>query len=59
MHSVIETSSTQIFAVVGSAYISEHHIDESHRHLPSPQGGQFVANFDDMLKTLRAALSLR
>jgi hypothetical protein len=60
MYSAIETSSQQIFAVVGSAYISEHHSDETHHYLPLSEKREFnVVNFDELLKALRAALSLR
>lgn len=58
MYSAVETSSQQIFAVVGSSYISEHHGDELHRYLPvSERKGSFNLNFDEVLKTLRSALS--
>ena len=45
----------QLFAVVGSAYVSENHGDELHRYLPAsePEG----INFDDLLSRLRSALS--
>jgi len=50
-----ETSGQQFFAVVGSAYISEHHGDELHRYLPlSEKNGTF--HFDQILKALRSAL---
>ena len=54
MYSVIETSSQQFFAVVGSAYISEHHGDEMHRYLPASDKS---FHFDQILKALRSALS--
>ena len=60
MHTAIETSSQQMFAVVGSAYVSEHHGDELHRYLPaSERTGTFNLNFDEVLKVLRSALSCR
>ena len=58
MHPTIETSTHQSFAVVGSAYISERHHDEVHRYLP-PLESKFHINFEEVLKTLRSALSLR
>jgi hypothetical protein len=57
MNSVTQTSSQQIFAVVGSAYISERHGDEMHRHLPPKESGA-IGRFDKLLKALRTALSL-
>lgn len=58
MYSAIDTSSQQIFAVVGSAYISEHHSDELHRYLPaSASNSSFHLNFDEVLKALRSAIS--
>ena len=58
MYTTIETSGQQIFAVVGSAYISERHNDELHRYLP-PLESKFHIKFEEALKTLRSALSLR
>jgi hypothetical protein len=49
------THSNQIFAVVGSAYVSENHSDELHRYLPAPEAQGI--NFDDILSKLRSALS--
>lgn len=58
MHVLTETSSQQIFAVVGSAYVCEHHGDELHRYLPaSERNGTFRQNVDEVLKTLRSAFS--
>jgi len=54
MHPATDTSSQQVFAVVGSAYISEHHGDETHRYLPPLEREGL---FDDILKALRGALS--
>jgi hypothetical protein len=44
----------QNFAVVGSAYISEHHSEEVHRYLPSFEN---EGVFDEILRKLRSALS--
>jgi hypothetical protein len=54
MYPATDTSSQQIFAVVGSAYISEHHGDETHRYLSLSERESL---FDDILKALRGALS--
>ena len=59
MYPGIQTSSQQLFAVVGSTFVSEHHSDEIHRYLPLPEAGDFVVNFDELLKALRAVLCLR
>ena len=59
MHSVTQTHSQQLFAIVGSAYIAEHHADERHRYFSPSERPNFAADFDEMLKYLRAALSLR
>ena len=57
MHPAVDISNQNFFAVIGSAYVSEHHIDETHRYLPLSE--RRVVNFDEVLKALRAALSLR
>jgi hypothetical protein len=54
MYPVTDTSNQQIFAVVGSAYVSEHHSDDSQRYLPAPESKGI---FDEILKALRSALS--
>jgi hypothetical protein len=48
-------ASNQNFAVVGSAYISEHHSDELHRYLPASEAR--TIKFDELLSKLRSALS--
>jgi len=58
MYTTIQTSAQQIFAVVGSAYISERHSDEEHRYL-LPLEPKFQINFEQALKTLRSAFCLR
>jgi len=58
MHPTIETSTHQIFAVVGSTYISERHSDEVHRYLPISEA-KFHIDFEVVLRTLRSALALR
>ena len=59
MNLTTETSNQQIFAVVSSAYISEHHSDETHRYLPLAEARDFTVDFGALLKSLRAVLSLR
>jgi hypothetical protein len=54
MYSVTHSSSQQIFAVVGSAYISEHHSDDSRRYLTTAESEGL---FDEILNALRSALS--
>ena len=54
MFPITETGTQQLFAVVGSAYVSEHHGDETHRYLPILQS---EGTFDEILKKLRFALS--
>jgi hypothetical protein len=46
-------------AVFGAGYVQEQHGDEKHRYLPCRDERSFVVNFDELLKKLRAALSLR
>ena len=53
MYPITETSTQQIFAVVGSAYVSEHHADEAHRYLPKLEG---EGAFEEILGKLRSAL---
>ena len=45
--------------VIGSSYVPEQHSDETQRYLPSPERHSFAVDFSQVLKTLRAALSLR
>lgn len=54
MFTLTETTTQQIFSVVGSAYVSEHHGDEIHRYLPRIES---EGAFDEILRRLRAALS--
>ena len=48
-------TSNQIFAVVGSTYVSEHHGDELQRHLPASETEGI--DLDALLNKLRSALS--
>lgn len=45
----------QIFAVVGSTYISERHSDEAQRYLSSLESSSLI-DFEELLQTLRRAL---
>ena len=56
MYPITETSTQQIFAVVGSTYVSEHHGDEMHRYLPKLEG---EGAFEEILGKLRSALFRR
>jgi hypothetical protein len=64
------TAYTQIISPFGSGYVHEDRGDETRRYLPGIEpaasvdvddsvGGMTTAMFDELLKTLRAALSLR
>jgi hypothetical protein len=59
MHPAIEISNQNFFDVISSAYVSEHHIDETHRYLPPSEQHAFAVDFGEVLKALRSALSLR
>ena len=64
-------NTTQVISPFGSGYVQEHHGDETHRHLAWTEPGASVANinetvsimtgamFDELMKCLRGALSLR
>jgi hypothetical protein len=45
--------------VIGGLYVPERHNDEIERYLPRPDERSFAVGFDQVLKSLRAALSLR
>jgi hypothetical protein len=54
------TQPSQVLSnVIGSLYVPEHHNDETERYLPRPAERSFAVDFDEMLKSFRAALSLR
>jgi hypothetical protein len=50
---------TQVATIFGSGYVPEQRGDETHRYLPISEIREPLVNFDDLLKKLRAALSLR
>ena len=49
---------TQVATIFGSGYVPEQHRDESHRYLPASEKREPLVSFDELLKKLRAALSL-
>jgi hypothetical protein len=49
----------QLQTVFGGGFVQEHHSDGTHRYLPPTEKREFVVDFDDVIKALRAALSLR
>jgi hypothetical protein len=60
MHPSIATSNQTIQnSIFGSAYIHERHVDEGHCYLAHTERREFVVDFSEILKALRAALSLR
>jgi hypothetical protein len=59
MDRITQTASQVLGNVIGGLYVPEHHSDEIERYLPRPEERSFAVGLDQMLKTLRAALSLR
>ena len=58
MHPTIQTHSQMITgSIFGSAFVHEHHSSEGYYFAPSEERG-FVVDFAEILKALRAALSL-
>ena len=49
---------TQAHTIFGGGYVPEQHGDDTYRHLPAPEKREFAVDFAELLKTLRAALSL-
>jgi hypothetical protein len=52
-------SSSQLHTVFGGGYVLEQHSDDTCCHLPPSDSREFVVDFAEVLKNLRAALSLR
>jgi hypothetical protein len=50
---------TPLQTIFGSGYVPEQHGDEAPRYLPAAEKCEHVLNFDELLKALRFALSLR
>jgi hypothetical protein len=50
---------TPLQTIFGAGYVAEQHADEAQGYLPPSEPREFAVNFDELLKTLRAALSLR
>jgi hypothetical protein len=51
--------SHQLQTIFGSGYVPEQHGEETRRYLPSFETGEYSVHWDEILKTLRQALSLR
>ena len=58
MHLISQTS-IQLHTVFGGGYVAEQRGDQTHHYLPSSEKHEFVVDFDEVIKALRAALSLR
>lgn len=58
MYPMTEIRTRPTFAVVGSPYVSEHHSDEIHRHLPALETTALI-DFEQLLAKLRSVLSLQ
>ena len=52
-------SSNQLQTIFGGGYVPEQRGDETRRHLPPADNNGFVVDFGEILKVVRAALSLR
>ena len=52
-------SSNQLQTVFGGGFVQEQHGDGTHRNLPPTESREFAVSFDEVIKALRAALSLR
>ena len=55
----VTQGSSQLQSIFGSGYVAEQSGDETLRHLPPCGDGDFATDVGDILKALRAALSLR
>jgi len=52
-------SFTQVPTLFGSGYVPEQHADVAHSHLPASERRELAVDFDRLIKSLRAMLSLR
>ena len=59
MDRITQTTCQVLGNVIGGLYVPEHHSDEIERYLPYPEERSFAVDFDEMLKSFRAAFSLR
>jgi hypothetical protein len=50
---------TPFQTVFGTGYLPEQHIDATHGYLPTPEHVEISVKWEELLKKLRAALSLR
>jgi len=55
---LITQGSSQLYTVFGGGYVLEQHSDDANRHFPQSADDKPVIDFAEVLKTLRAALSL-
>jgi hypothetical protein len=52
-------SFTHVPTVFGSGYVPEQHADGAHSYLPASERSELSVDFDRLIKSLRAMLSLR
>jgi hypothetical protein len=52
-------SSVQLQTIFGGGYVQEQHGDATHHHFLTPERREIVVDFDAIIVSLRAALSLR
>ena len=52
-------TSHQLHTIFGNGYVAEQHGEDAQRQLPAAAEGEFTVDVGDILKKLRAALSLR
>ena len=50
---------TQAHTIFGGGYVPEQHSDDTHRYFVPSESHVFVVDFAEVLKALRAALSVR
>jgi hypothetical protein len=56
---LITQGSSQLHTIFGGGYVIEQRGDETRRNLPPLEDSEFGLDFSEILKALRAALSLR
>ena len=55
---LITQGSSQLHTIFGGGYVIEQRGDETRRNLPPLEDSEFSLDFSEILKALRAALSL-
>jgi len=55
---LVNQGTNPLQTIFGGGYVIEQRGDETRRHLPRPEHDDFGLDFSEILKTLRAALSL-